>query len=83
MNILNDDVLNKIYFMKHNLEFRECINELLNAKLHTKFGLNYLQSLKMFYFNHNKVKTLCVNVHNIDCTYKELLLFIINNKMFS
>ena len=72
MENLSDDVLLKIYRFKHNLEFHDVLEELLQFKVYCHFAISLKQARQMVGF-YNRLKTPCLNISNIDVSSRELL----------
>ena len=72
MNNLPDDVIQQIYFYKHNMEYVNVMNELLQAKINVYYNLDLLQC-RVMYFVKNNIKYLTLDVNNINVTSKQLL----------
>ena len=71
MNNLPDDVIQHIYFYKHNFEFLAVMNELLQAKINVYYNFSLIQC-RFMYFVNNNVKYLTLYVDNINVTSKQL-----------
>ena len=82
MNSLPDDILNKIYEYKHNLEYTNVLDELTQIRINCRymFSLSFVKSAT-YLSHHNKVKP-CIDINNIDVEYYEIL-DLINNKKFN
>ena len=82
MNSLPDDILNKIFKYKHQLEFKDILNELTQIRINCRymFSLSFVKSAT-YLSHHNKVKP-CIDINNIDVEYYEIL-DLINNKKFN
>ena len=82
MNSLPDDVLNKIYEYKHQLEMSDILNELTQIRINCRymFSLSFVKSAT-YLSHHNKVKP-CIDINNIDVEYYEIL-DLINNKKYN
>ena len=72
MNNLPDDVIQQIYFYKHNMEYVNVMNELLQAKINVYYNLDLLQC-RVMYFVKNNMKYLTLDVNNMNDTSKQLL----------
>ena len=57
MNSLPDDILNKIYEYKHNLEYTNVLDELTQIRINCRymFSLSFVKSAT-YLSHHNKVK---------------------------
>ena len=82
MNSLPDDILNKIYEYKHNLEYTNVLDELTQIRINCRymFSLSFVKSAT-YLSHHNKVKP-CIDINNIDVEYYEIL-DLINNKKYN
>ena len=51
MNKLSEDILNEICYLKHNIEYRKCVEELIGLRIKTfidpKTGDNFQSGRKM------------------------------------
>ena len=72
MNNLPDDVIQQIYFYKHNMEYVNAMNELLQAKINVYYNLDLLQC-RVMYFVKNNIKHLTLDVNNINVSSKQIL----------
>ncbi len=72
MNNLPDDVIQQIYFYKHNMEYVNVMDQLLQAKINVYFNISLKQSRIMCYVKNN-IKYLSLDVNNINVTPKQLL----------
>ena len=72
MNNLPYEVLYKIYEYKHQLEYKDVINELKNIKITCCFTIN-LNIANMVYLNHDKFFVKCINIDNVYITSKQIL----------
>ena len=79
MNNLPDDVMQQIYFYKHNMEYVNVMNELLQAKINVYYNLSLLQC-RVMYFVKNNIKYLTLDVNNINVSSKQILNVIKNYK---
>ena len=82
MNSLPNDILNKIYEYKHNLEYTNVLDELTQMRINCRymFSLSFVKSAT-YLSHHNKVKP-CIDINNIDVEYYEIL-DLINNKKYN
>ena len=80
MNSLPDDILNKIFKYKHQLEFKDILNELTQIRINCRymFSLSFVKSAT-YLSHHNKVKP-CIDINNIDVKAYEILDLINSNK---
>ena len=71
MNKLPDDVTQQIYFYKHNMEYINVMNELLQAKINVYYNFSLAQC-RVMYFIKNNIKYLSLDVSDISVTSKQL-----------
>ena len=79
MDKLPDDVIQQIYFYKHNMEYINVMNELLQAKINVYYNFSLAQC-RVMYFIKNNIKYLSLDVSNVNVTSKQLLNVIKNYK---
>ena len=79
MNNLPEDVIEQIFLYKHNMEYVNVMNELLQAKINVYYNLDLLQC-RVMYFVKNNIKYLTLDVDNIKVSPKQLLNVIKNYK---
>jgi hypothetical protein len=72
MENLSDDVLLKIYKFKHNLEFHDVMEELLQFKLYCHFRISLKQARQMV-FVHNLLKIQSVDLSALSASSKDIL----------
>ena len=72
MNNLPDDVMQQIYFYKHNMEYTPVMDQLLQAKINVYFNISLKQSRIMCYVK-NYIKYLSLNVNELYVTPAQLL----------
>ena len=72
MNNLPDNVIQQIFEYKHNMQYVNVMNELLQAKINVYYNLDLLQC-RVMYFVKNNIKYLTLDVNNINVTPKQLL----------
>ena len=73
MNWLPEDVISKIYKYKHEIEFKDVLNELVQHKLNCRFNVTIGMLTYMFYLNEEGYKIPSVNVSDIDVFSFEIL----------
>ena len=78
-NKLPNDVEHLIYYYKHNLEFVEVMNELLQVKINVFYNISLKASRIMCYIINNK-KYLSTNVDDLNVSSSQLLNTIKLNK---
>jgi len=73
MNSLPDDILNKIYECKHQLEMTNVFDELTQLRINCRymFSLSFVKSAR-YITHHNKVKP-CIDINNINVEAYEIL----------
>ena len=79
MKNLPEDIIQQIYAYKHNMEFVNVMNELLQAKINVYYNLDLLQC-RVMYFVKNNIKYLTLDVNNINVSSKQILNVIKNYK---
>ena len=72
MNNLPDDVIQQIFFYKHNLEYSAVMDQLLQANINAYFNIGLKQSLIMCYVKNN-IKYLSLDVKELNVTSRQLL----------
>ena len=80
MDYLPEEVIDKIYRYKHQLEYKSVMNELLLSRLNTAFNLTLDMVEMMLYYDHNGCARKVVNIDCIDCFAHEILAVIFNKK---
>ena len=75
MNNLSEDILNEIFYLKHNLEYRKCVEELIGLRIKTFINLTYEEVKGMIYI-HENMKRFSLNYHRIDSNSKQILNLI-------
>ena len=73
MNSLPCDILNTIYKYKHQLEFKDILNELTQIRINCRymFSLSFVKSAR-YITHHNETKP-CIDINNIDVySYEKL-----------
>ena len=73
MNRLPEDVLDTIYKYKHQIEFKDVLNELIQHKINCRFNVTIGMLTYMFYVNEVGVRTPSVDVSDIEVYGFELL----------
>ena len=79
MNNLPNDIIQEIYFYKHNLEYIDVMNELLQAKINVFYDISLKQSRIMCYVISNK-KYSSTNVNDLNVSSSQLLNTVKLNK---
>jgi hypothetical protein len=73
MNNLNNSVLGIIYKYKHQLEFKDVLDELIQHKIHCKYNVTIEMLKYMFYVNQDGFKIACIDVSSISVFAYEIL----------
>ena len=73
MNRLPEDVLDTIYKYKHQIEFKDVLNELIQHKINCRFNVTIGMLTYMFYVNEVGVRTPSIDVSDIEVYGFELL----------
>ena len=79
MDNLPDNVIQQIFEYKHNMQYVNVMNELLQAKINVYYNLDLLQC-RVMYFVKNNIKYLTLDVSNINVSSKQILNVIKNYK---
>ena len=77
MSLLSEDILNEIFYLKHNIEFRAVVEQLIDLRIKTFINLTYTEIKGMIYL-HKNMKVFSLNYHNIDCSCYQILKLIKN-----
>ena len=72
MENLSNDVLLKIFKFKHNLEFHDVLEELLQFKVYCHYEISLRQARAMVYV-HKMIKMPCINISALSVSSRELL----------
>ncbi len=80
MDMLPDDVFNKIFKYKHQLEMSDILNELTQIRINCRyiFSLSFVKSAQ-YITHHNEIRP-CIDINNIDVYSYEILDLIRTNK---
>ena len=70
---LPEDVLDTIYKYKHQIEFKDVLNELIQHKINCRFNVTIDMLTYMFYYNSDGVRIYSVDVSAIDVFGFEIL----------
>jgi uncharacterized cysteine cluster protein YcgN (CxxCxxCC family) len=76
MNRLPDDILYKIYYMKHQLEYKNTMDELLSKRIRCRYDLTLSAVRQMKYRNKSGFLVKCIELDNIDVSSFELIKII-------
>ena len=83
MNKLSEDVLEKIYKYKHEIEFKDVLNELVQHKLNCRFNVTISMLTYMFYLNKEGYRVPSINVSDLDVFSYEILDRIKGKKYYN
>ena len=75
---LPDDVLIKIYYFKHQLDFKDVMKELRKIVIRCFFNID-VGLADMLYFHHDNFLCKCININNLGITSKQILNTIKNH----
>lgn len=75
---LPDDILITIHRFKHQLEFYDVLEQLVEYRLHCHFAVSLKQAREMFYV-YEFIKLPCIRISEIYVTPHELLRLINSN----
>ena len=78
MSLFSEEILNEIFYLKHNMEFRKRIEELIGLRIKTFINLTYTEVKGMIYI-HKNTKHFSLNYNNIDCSCYQILKLIKKN----
>ena len=81
MNKLPDDIIYKIHNYKHQLEYKNIMDELLSKRIRCRYNLTLSAVRQMKYRNHHGLLVKCIELDSIDVPSFELLK-IINKSYF-
>ena len=79
MNSLPDDVLDKIFKYKHEIEFKDVLNELIQHKINCRFNVTIGMLTYMFYVNEEGVQIPSIELSDIEIFSFEILNRIRSN----
>ena len=81
MDMLPDDIFNKIYEYKHNLEYTNVLDELTQIRVNCRyfFSLSFVKSSR-YITHHNEIRP-CIDINNIDVYSYEILDLIRSKKL--
>ena len=78
--MLPEEVKDKIYKYKHQIQFKSVMDELLLHRLNTAFNLTLDMVEMMLYYDHQGCARKVVNIDNIECFAHEILAAIFKKK---
>ena len=70
---LPDDVLIKIYYFKHQLDFKDVINELKSIIIKSFFNISAGLENMCYLSKENNILYKCINIMNLNATSKQIL----------
>ena len=70
---LPDDVLIKIYYFKHQLDFKDVINELKIIIIKSFFNISVGLENMMYISKEDNILYKCINIMNLNITSKQIL----------
>ena len=75
MNILPDNVIDIIYKYKHDLEYNNVMNELIQTRINCRylFSLNCVGTVR--YSTHERALKACIDLNNLHIDSSWQLLF--------
>ena len=83
MNRLPEDVLDTIYKYKHQIEFKDVLNELIQQKINCRFNVTIGMLTYMFYVNEEGVRIPSIDVSDIEVFAFEILSRIRSNTYYN
>ena len=72
MNLPND-VLIKIYYFKHQLDFKDVLNEFKNIIIKSFFNISAGFENMMYISKEDNILYKCINIMNLNITSKQIL----------
>ena len=70
---LPDDVLIKIYYFKHQLDFKDVLNEFKNIVIKSFFNISAGFENMMYISKEDNILYKCINIMNLNITSKQIL----------
>ena len=83
MNRLPEDVLDTIYKYKHQIEFKDVLNELIQHKINCRFNVTIGMLTYMLYVNEECVQIPSIDVSDMDVYAFEILSRIRSNTYYN
>jgi len=71
--LIPEDVLDKIFKYKHELEFKDVLKELIQHKINCRYNISIGMLTYMFYLNEEGVRIPSISVNDIDVFGFEIL----------
>ena len=73
MNRLPDDVLDKIFKYKHEIEYAKVMEDLIQHKINCRYNVTIGMPTYMFYLNEEGVRIPSIEVSDIEVFASEIL----------
>jgi hypothetical protein len=73
MNLIPEDVLDKIFKYKHELEFKDVLKELIQHKINCRYNISIGMLTYMFYLNEEGIRIPTIAVNDIEVFSFEIL----------
>ena len=70
---LPDDVLIKIYYFKHQLDFKDVLNEFKQIIIKSFFNISAGFENMMYISKEDNILYKCINIMNLNITSKQIL----------
>ena len=83
MNRLPQDILDKIYKYKHELDFKDVLKELIQHKINCRYNVTIGMLTYMFYLNDQGLRIPSVQVSDIEVFAFEILSRIRHTTFYS
>ena len=83
MNRLPEDVLDKISKLKHELEFKDVLKELIQHKIICRYNISIGMLTYMFYLNEEGIRIPSIAVSDIEVFSFEILNRIRSNTYYN
>jgi len=80
MDKIPEDIQYKIYKYKHQLEYKDVMEDLIQKRILCRYNLSLSAARRMMYCSRDGVLVTCLNIDNIDVIGSEILKVI--NKKF-
>ena len=82
MNSLPDDVLDKIFKYKHEIEFKDLSNEFIQHEINCKYNVTIDMLTYMCYLNDEGLRVCSIDVSSIEVFAFEILTIITSRTYF-
>ena len=83
MNVLPDNVIDKIYRLSHEMQYSSVMRQLKQYRINTVFNV-YIDVLEYGYYYHHGLRTPCINIDNINAKPTDILsLILFDNAVLS